>query len=115
MTAFRDIASLWPDLLLNLSFPEARRSDRPPQRRMSMRASVVYDRRAQLRNPKPVEMGLSPSVRAFFKRAERGDPQRNTIALVPAAHHLMRVMWALLKRGTVWEEKLTLSKEPNSA
>ena len=47
----------------------------------------------------------SPTVRAYFERAQRGDPQRKKIALVATAHYLVRVMWALLKRGTVWEEK----------
>jgi transposase len=47
----------------------------------------------------------SPTVRAYFERVQRGDPQRKKIALVATAHHLVRVMWALLKRGTLWEEK----------
>jgi transposase len=46
----------------------------------------------------------SPTVRAFFERTQRDDPQRKKIALVATAHYLVRVMWALLKRGTVWEE-----------
>jgi transposase len=47
----------------------------------------------------------SPTVRAYFERIQRGDPQRKKIALVATAHHLVRVMWAMLKRGTLWEEK----------
>src|SRR5262249_36004036 len=47
----------------------------------------------------------SPTVRAYFERVQRGDPQRKKIALVATAHHLVRVMWAMLKRGTLWEEK----------
>jgi transposase len=46
----------------------------------------------------------SPTVRAYFERTQRGDPQRKKIALVATAHYLVRVMWALLKRGTVWQE-----------
>src|SRR5262245_32802333 len=46
----------------------------------------------------------SPTVRAYFERVRRGDPLRKKIALVATAHYLVRVMWALLKRGTVWEE-----------
>jgi transposase len=46
----------------------------------------------------------SPTVRAYFERAQRGDPKRKKIALVATAHYLVRVMWAMLKRGTVWEE-----------
>ena len=48
----------------------------------------------------------SPTVRAYFERAQREDPQRQKIALVATAHSLVRVIWALLKRGTVWEEKM---------
>jgi transposase len=46
----------------------------------------------------------SPTVRAYFERVQRGDPQRKKIALVATAHYLVRVMWALLKHGTTWEE-----------
>ena len=46
----------------------------------------------------------SPTVRAFFERTQRGDPQRKKVAVVATAHYLVRVMWALLKRGTVWQE-----------
>jgi transposase len=48
----------------------------------------------------------SPTVRAYFERVQRGEQQRKKIALVATAHYLVRVMWAMLKRGTVWEEKL---------
>jgi transposase len=51
----------------------------------------------------------SPTVRAYFERVQRGDPQRKKIAVVATAHYLVRVMWALLKRGTVWEEKTALA------
>jgi transposase len=54
----------------------------------------------------------SPTVRAYFERARRGDPQRKKIALVATAHYLVRVMWAMLKRGTVWEERLAQANEP---
>jgi transposase len=46
----------------------------------------------------------SPTVRAYLERAQRGDPQRKKIAVVATAHYLVRVMWALLKRGSVWQE-----------
>jgi transposase len=46
----------------------------------------------------------SPAVRAYFERVQRGDPQRKKIALVATAHYLVRVMWAMLKHGTAWEE-----------
>src|SRR5438067_1005026 len=54
----------------------------------------------------------SPTVRAYFERAQRGDPQRKKIALVATAHYLVRVMWALLKRGTLWEEKVPVDRSP---
>jgi transposase len=52
----------------------------------------------------------SPTVRAYFERAQRDDPQRKKIALVATAHYLVRVMWAMLRRGTVWQENLALAK-----
>ena len=57
-------------------------------------------------------MRRSPTVRAFFERTQRGDPQRKKIAVVATAHYLVRVMWALLKRGTTWEEGLASADEP---
>jgi transposase len=51
----------------------------------------------------------SRTVRAYFERAQRGDPQRKKIALVATAHYLVRVMWAMLKRGTLWEENLAMA------
>ena len=56
----------------------------------------------------------SPTVRADFERVRRDDPQRQKIALVATAHYLVRVMWALLKRGTVWQEDLALTNEPGT-
>jgi transposase len=46
----------------------------------------------------------SPTVRAFFDRVQQGDPQRKKIALVATGHYLVRAMWAMLKRGTYWQE-----------
>ena len=57
----------------------------------------------------------SPTVRAYFERVRRDDPQRKKIALVATAHYLVRVMWALLKRGTDWEEGLVPADEPKGA
>ena len=47
---------------------------------------------------------------AYFERAQRDDPQRKKIALVATAHYLVRVMWAMLKRGTFWEENTAASR-----
>ena len=57
----------------------------------------------------------SPTVRVYFERAQREDPQRKKIALVATAHYLVRVMWAMLKRGTDWQENPALAKAPGSA
>ena len=57
----------------------------------------------------------SPTIRAYFERIRRDDPQRKKIALVATAHYLVRVMWALLKDGATWEEDRTPVEEPNGA
>lgn len=41
----------------------------------------------------------SPEIRAHYERLVRGDPQRRKIAIVAVAHHLVRIMTALLKSG----------------
>lgn len=46
----------------------------------------------------------SPTVRAYFERIVRGDKDRRKIAIVATAHYLVRVMWAMLKHGTLWKE-----------
>ena len=51
----------------------------------------------------------SPTVRAFFERAQRDDPQRKKIALVATAHYLVRVMWAMLRHGTTWQENVAVA------
>jgi transposase len=56
----------------------------------------------------------SPTVRAYFERVRRDDPQRKKIALVATARYLVRAMWALLKRGTVWEEDPAPVNEPRT-
>ena len=51
----------------------------------------------------------SPTVGAYFERTQRDDPQRKKIALVATAHYLVRVMWAMLKRSTLWEENTAVA------
>lgn len=46
----------------------------------------------------------SATVRAYFERIQRDDPARKKIALVATSHYLSRVMWAMLKHGTLWKE-----------
>jgi len=52
----------------------------------------------------------SPTVAAYFARMQRDDPARKKIAVVATAHYLVRVMWALLKHGTLWQETVTPSE-----
>ena len=47
----------------------------------------------------------SPTVRAYQARIQRDDPDRKKIAIVATAHYLVRVMWAMLKHGTLWKEQ----------
>lgn len=46
----------------------------------------------------------SPRVRSFYERTRREDPQRQKIALVATGHYLVRVMWAMMRHGTAWQE-----------
>lgn len=48
----------------------------------------------------------SPTVHAFLERVQRGDPARKKIAVVATAHYLIRVMWSMLKHGTLWQESV---------
>jgi transposase len=52
----------------------------------------------------------SPTVAAYFARIQRDDPERKKIAVVATAHYLVRVMWALLKHGTLWQERAGASE-----
>ena len=57
----------------------------------------------------------SPTVRAYFERIRRGDKDRGKIAVVATAHYLARVMWAMMKHGTLWRETVTAKPEPAAA
>lgn len=48
----------------------------------------------------------SPTVRAYLERVQRGEADRRKIAVVATAHYLVRVMWSMLKHGTLWEERV---------
>jgi transposase len=48
----------------------------------------------------------SPTLRAYFERIAHDDPDRRKIALVATAHHLARVMGAMLRSGEVWRESV---------
>jgi transposase len=44
------------------------------------------------------------TVRAYFERVMRNDPQRKKIAIVATAHYLVRVAAALLRSGECWRD-----------
>jgi transposase len=44
----------------------------------------------------------NPTLRAFFDRVTDRDPDRRKIAIVATAHHLCRIMAAMLRSGEVW-------------
>ena len=47
----------------------------------------------------------SATIRRYFLRIGRDDPQRKKIALVATAHYLARVMLAMLRTGEGWREQ----------
>ena len=47
----------------------------------------------------------SPTVKAFQERIQRDEPDRRKISVIATAHYLVRVMWSMLKNGTVWKEQ----------
>ncbi len=48
----------------------------------------------------------SPTIKAYLERVQRGEKHRRKIAIVATAHYLIRVMWAMLKRGELWQESV---------
>lgn len=54
---------------------------------------------------------ISPTLRAFFDRIVGNDPDRRKIALVACAHHLARIMGAMLRTGEVWRETVVPRSE----
>lgn len=46
----------------------------------------------------------SQTIRSFYERVCQGKKERKKIALIATAHHLLRVMLAMLKSGEVWRE-----------
>lgn len=45
------------------------------------------------------------TLRSYYERMRREDPKRGKIAVVATAHHLLRVMHAMLKTGEVWRSE----------
>ncbi len=52
-----------------------------------------------------VAIRRSPTVKAYFERIQKGDPDRKKIALTATAHYLIRVMHAMLRTGEVWRSQ----------
>ena len=52
----------------------------------------------------------SPSVRAMAERFQGNRPDRRKKALIATAHHLARVMLAMLKTGETWRESPVLDR-----
>ena len=46
----------------------------------------------------------SDTVRAYYERIMKGDPDRKKIAIIATAHYLLRVSLKLLETGELWEE-----------
>jgi transposase len=46
----------------------------------------------------------SPTLRSYYERIGQGNPERRKIALTATAHHVVRVMFALLRDGSFWKE-----------
>ena len=57
----------------------------------------------------------SPEIRAYFERLQRGDPDRQKIALVATAHWLLRVMLSMLRTGEVARFTRLTRKQEQSA
>jgi transposase len=55
----------------------------------------------------------SPTLGAYYQRIRQGKKERRKIALVATAHHLLRVMHAMLRTGEVWRE--TVADEQTAA
>lgn len=49
-----------------------------------------------------VGIRISPELRAFYTRIQRNDPDRKKIAVVATAHHLLRIMLAMLMENQGW-------------
>jgi transposase len=56
----------------------------------------------------------SPTVKAYFERIHRNDADRRKIALVATAHYLARIMWAMLRDGSLWNEALVAATSANA-
>lgn len=53
----------------------------------------------------------SPTLRAFYERIRGGKKERTRKAVVATAHHLVKVMVAMLKSGEEWRERVGMGGE----
>jgi len=58
-----------------------------------------------------VAVKKSAAIKERFERIVHGDPDRRKIAIVAIAHHLCRVMAAMLRSGEVWREEVAAGKK----
>ncbi len=54
----------------------------------------------------------SPTVRAYYERVMRQDPDRKKIAIVATSHYLVRVAVSMLKSGECWRESVKEDSGP---
>lgn len=52
---------------------------------------------------------LSPRIKAYCQRVQRGDKERRKVALVATAHYLARIMLAMLQSGEPWREGMSMA------
>jgi hypothetical protein len=57
----------------------------------------------------------SPTIKAFYDRVTRNDPDRKKIAIVATAHYMTRVAVSMLKNGEVWREDPRVSAGENES
>ncbi|MAG92608.1 MAG: hypothetical protein CMJ48_02480 [Planctomycetaceae bacterium] len=50
----------------------------------------------------------------YGERVQRDDPERKKKAVVATAHYLVRAMWGMMKRGTLWKETVAEQEETSS-
>lgn len=55
------------------------------------------------------------SVRVYYERIMRGDPNRKKIALVATAHHMLRAMHAMLRSGEQWRSEPSMGVSAQAA
>ena len=57
----------------------------------------------------------SPTLRAFFERVARGDPDRRKVAIVATARHIAVVAAAMVRTGEAWRESVQAAPQAEEA